>query len=62
MNNSKSNKEGVSRTYQQFEGYHPIFSIIGREGCMRNTELREGKQQKTCRKAGIFIFEKKSPN
>ena len=44
MDNSKSHKEGVSRTYKQFDGYHPIFSYIGREGYMLNTELREGKQ------------------
>ncbi|MBF9018030.1 IS1380 family transposase [Oceanispirochaeta sp. M2] len=44
MDNSKSHKEGVSRTYKQFDGYHPIFCYIGREGYMVNTELREGKQ------------------
>lgn len=44
FDNSKSKKEGVSRTYKQFDGYHPIFSYIGREGYMLNCELREGKQ------------------
>lgn len=44
MDNSKSHKEGVSRTYKQFDGYHPIFSYIGSEGYMINTELRKGKQ------------------
>lgn len=44
FDNSKSNKEGVSRTYKQFDGYHPIFSYIGREGYMLSCELREGKQ------------------
>ena len=44
MDNSKSHKEGLSRTYKQFDGYHPIFCYIGREGYMMNTELREGKQ------------------
>lgn len=44
MDNSKSHKEGVSRTYKQFDGFHPIFCYIGREGYMINTELREGKQ------------------
>jgi len=44
MDNSKSHKEGVSRTYKQFDGYHPIFCYIGQEGYMINTELREGKQ------------------
>ena len=32
LDNSKSHKEGVSWTYEQFDGYHPIFSYIGREG------------------------------
>ncbi len=44
LDNSKSHKEGVSRTYKQFDGYHPIFSYIGREGYMLSCELREGKQ------------------
>lgn len=44
FDNSKSHKEGVSRTYKQFDGYHPIFSYIGREGYMLSCELREGKQ------------------
>jgi len=44
FDNSKSHKEGVSRTYKQFDGYHPIFSYIGREGYMISCQLREGKQ------------------
>jgi hypothetical protein len=44
FDNSKSHKEGVSRTYKQFDGYHPIFSYIGCEGYMLGCELREGKQ------------------
>jgi len=44
LDNSKSKKEGVSRTYKQYDGYHPIFSYIGREGYMLDCELREGKQ------------------
>ena len=44
FDNSKSHKEGVSRTYKQFDGYHPIFSYIGCEGYMLSCELREGKQ------------------
>lgn len=44
MDNSKSHKECVSRIYIQFDGYHPIFFYIGREGYMMNAELREGKQ------------------
>jgi hypothetical protein len=44
FDSSKSHKEGVSRTYKQFDGYHPVFSYIGREGYMLSCELREGKQ------------------
>ena len=46
--NSKTNKEGVSRTYKGFDGYAPIMAYIGDEGYLVNTELREGKQH--CRK------------
>ena len=44
FNNSKSHKEGVMRTYKQFDGYHPIFSYIGREGYLLTNELREGNR------------------
>lgn len=44
LDNSHSHKEGVSRTYKQFEGYHPIFSYLGREGYLLSCELREGSQ------------------
>lgn len=44
FNNSKSNKEGVSRTYKGFDGFAPILSYIGLEGYMLDNELREGKQ------------------
>jgi hypothetical protein len=44
FDNSKTKKEGVSRTYKGFDGYAPIFSYLGREGYMVNVELREGKQ------------------
>ena len=42
--NSKSNKEGVSRTYKGFDGYTPMMAYIGTEGYAINFELREGKQ------------------
>ena len=32
MDNSKSNKEGVSRTYKGFDGYAPMMAYIGKEG------------------------------
>ena len=44
IDNSKTKKEGVSRTYKGFDGYAPMVAYIGREGFMANIELREGKQ------------------
>jgi hypothetical protein len=44
MDNSKSHKEGVNRTYKGHDGYAPIVAYIGTEGFMLNIELREGKQ------------------
>ena len=44
LDNSKSHKEGVSRTYMGTDGYAPIFSYIGAEGYMLDHELRPGSQ------------------
>ena len=44
MDNSKSSKEGVSRTYKGFDGYAPIMAYIGTEGYAINFELREGSR------------------
>lgn len=44
FDNSKSHKEGVSRTYKNFDGYHPIFGYIGMDGYLLGCQLREGKQ------------------
>lgn len=44
FDNSKTNKEDVSRTYKGFDGYSPIFAYLGSEGYQVNTELRPGKQ------------------
>ena len=44
FDNSKSSKEGVSRTYKGCDGYAPIFAYLGTEGYLVNAELREGKQ------------------
>ncbi len=44
FDNSKTCKEGVSRTYKGCDGYAPMFAYIGREGYLANLELREGKQ------------------
>ena len=44
FDNSKTSKEGVSRTYKGCDGYAPIFAYLGTEGFLANAELREGKQ------------------
>jgi len=44
FDNSKTKKEGVSRTYKGVDGYAPIFSYVGTRGYMADNELREGKQ------------------
>lgn len=44
FDNSKSKKQGVSRTYKDCDGYAPIFAYLGREGYQVNLELREGSQ------------------
>ena len=42
FDNSKTQKEGVSRTYKGVDGYAPIFAYLGLEGYQVNVELREG--------------------
>ncbi len=44
FDNSRTNKEGVSRTYKGHDGFAPIFAYLGRDGYLVNLELREGKQ------------------
>lgn len=44
FDNSKTKKEGVSRTYKGFDGYAPMMAYIGTQGYMINTELRPGRQ------------------
>lgn len=56
MDNSKSKKEGVSRTYKGFDGYAPIMAYIGTEGYAINFELRAGEQH--CQKGTVeFLLE-----
>ena len=56
MDNSKTKKEGVSRTYQGYDGYHPILAYVGKEGYMLDSELRPGSQH--CQKGtAAFIKE-----
>ena len=42
--NSKTHKQGVSRTYKGCDGFAPIYGYIGREGYLINAQLREGRQ------------------
>jgi hypothetical protein len=51
LDNSKTKKEGVSRTYQGYDGYHPIFAYLGKEGYMLDCELRPGSQH--CQKGTV---------
>jgi len=44
FDNSKTSKEGVSRTYKGYDGYAPMMAYIGTEGYLVNCELRIGKQ------------------
>ena len=44
MDNSKTQKEGVSWTYKKFDGYSPIMAYLGTEGYLVNSQLRPGSQ------------------
>ncbi|MDD4913431.1 MAG: IS1380 family transposase [Methylococcales bacterium] len=44
MNNEKTRKEGISRTYKGYDGYAPIAAYLGNEGWCLTNELRVGKQ------------------
>lgn len=55
MDNPKSAKEGVSRTYKGFDGYAPIMAHIGTEGYAINFELHEGKQH--CQKETVKFLQ-----
>jgi hypothetical protein len=44
MDNSRTRKEGVSRTYGGYDGYVPIAAYVGQEGYCVGLELREGVQ------------------
>jgi hypothetical protein len=54
MDNSKTKKEGVSRTYRGFDGYHPICAYVGNEGYMVDCELRPGSQH--CQKGTVAFI------
>jgi hypothetical protein len=55
MDNSKTKKEGVSRTYQGYDGYHPILAYVGKEGYMLDCELRPGSQH--CQNGTVSFIE-----
>lgn len=44
FDNSKTKKEGVSRTYKGCDGYAPMMAYLGKEGYLINCELRKGSQ------------------
>ena len=44
LDNSDTKKEGVSRTYQGYDGYAPIGAYLGEEGWCLGLELREGSR------------------
>lgn len=46
--NSRTQKENVSRTYKGMDGYAPIACYLGQEGWGIRYELREGKQHSQC--------------
>lgn len=59
MNNEKTRKEGVSRTYKGFDGYAPIAAYLGQGGWCLANELREGKQH--CQKEFQYTLERVLP-
>ena len=44
QDNSNTKKEGVSRTYKNYDGYAPIAAYLGTEGWCLEMELRPGSQ------------------
>jgi len=44
MDNSNTKKEGVSRTYHNYDGYAPIAGYLGLEGWCLEAQLRPGSQ------------------
>jgi hypothetical protein len=59
MDNSKTKKEGVSRTYKGHDGYAPLAAYLGEEGWCVACELREGKQHG--QKEFIYTLERVIP-
>ena len=60
MDNSRSQKEGVSRTYKGCDGFAPMAVYLGQEGYCLDLELREGKQH--CQKDTPALLERALKN
>lgn len=56
MDNSKTKKEGVSRTYKQYDGYGAMAAYLGEEGWNVACELREGSWH--CQKEFSYTLER----
>jgi len=56
MDNSKTKKEGVSRTYKQYDGYGAMATYLGEEGWNIGCELREGSWH--CQKEFSYTLER----
>lgn len=59
MNNEKTRKEGISRTYKGYDGYAPIAAYLGNEGWCLTNELRVGKQH--CQSEFQYTLERVLP-
>ena len=60
MDNSKTHKEGVSRTYKGHDGYAPIAAYLGQEGWCLACELRDGSMH--CQNEFVYTLERVIPN
>jgi hypothetical protein len=59
MDNSGTDKDGVSRTYKGHDGYAPIAGYLGQEGWCIVCELREGKQHS--QSEFVYVLERTIP-
>ena len=60
MDNSKTHKEGVSRTYKGHDGYAPIAAYLGQEGWCLACDLRDGSMH--CQNEFLYTLERVIPN
>ena len=59
LDNSKTRKEGVARTYHGYDGYAPIGAYLGEEGWCVGLELRPGDQHS--QKDFLFFLDRCPP-